>query len=142
MSVTVKNCAADVVALLNGSTVGGTLLVEGENLFARPCPDAATLVVEVINSGGSPPTPFINPADTAYFQASVQLLVHTAPGSDGFAQGEALARGLLGALQQIGTELTGYITALFRESAPSYLGTDPDTGANFWSLNLDVTYVS
>jgi hypothetical protein len=141
MAITLKNPAADIIALLTGQTMNSVLLTSGDNLFATPVyMEAASLVVLVTNSGGNAPEPFVGTTAAALFRSSVQIVVQSEPGVDGFNQGEGLARLILGYLQQVGTTLTGYITALFREGAPTFVGVDPETQRNSWSLNLDVVY--
>lgn len=139
MSVTLKNCASDVVTALNGQTLGGVALATGNNLFAYPTPyPLSDLVVEVVNPGGGEMAPYIGSTDKALATSPVQVLIHSSPGADGFSQGETLGRAVLGYLQQ--NVLSGYVTVLSREASPTWLGMDPETQRNSWSINLEAIY--
>lgn len=139
MGVTLKNCASDVASILDGQTLGGVLLALNGNLFSAPLLIPPTsLAVECINTGGSPPEPYVRTTDSAIMRGDVQLLIHSEPGTDGFTQGETLARAVLGYLQQY--VMTGYVSLLAQESSPSWLGPDPETQRNSWSINLEAVY--
>src|SRR5574343_1374723 len=109
MAITLKNAASDLAAALNGQTVGGVALVSGQNLFWRANhPDGWSLSVQLRNTGGQAPEPYINGSSPqAVFRAGVQVLVYGVPGEDGFDAAETLARGVLGFLQQ--ATVSGYV---------------------------------
>lgn len=134
-----KNPASDLATAWNGTTIGGVTLVIGSNMFPRRIhPRPMGLVVELLNTGGQPPEPFLSPTAAAYFQAGLQLLIWGMPGEDGFEAGETFALALLGAAQQLIP--SGYISFLADISAPLYVGPDPDTQRHGWSINLTVRY--
>jgi hypothetical protein len=140
MALTLINPATAVIAVLNGTTVGGVALVTGTNLFAKqvtPLPYQSLVVA--LNTGGYAPEPYITPTSKAYMKSRVQLLIYGDPGSNGFDAGEALAFGLVGAVQQSLT-VAGAVRCVFEESAPTYVGADPESSRHVWSLNLQVEY--
>lgn len=137
MGVTLKNPASDAAATLTGQTVGGVALVTGTNLFAtqiHPMPQG--LVVQLLNTGGFI-EPYISPTAAAVAYANLQALVYGMPGEDGFSAGEALARGVVGFLQQ--TIPSGYISVTSVDLY-NYVGSDPGTQRHVWSANFRVRY--
>lgn len=136
-----KNPASDLAAVVTGQTLGGVALVSGQNLFfeqIHPMPFSTS--VFFLNSGGLPPEPYLSPTASAYLRPTVQVLVYATPGEDGFAEGEALTRGLAGYLQQL--TVSGYVSVVFNESQASYLGMDGDTQRHMWSWNCRAEYVA
>ena len=141
MALTLKNPASDIVTALSGQSIGGETLTSGENLMFRPVhPLPFSLGVLVLNTGGPAPEALVTPTPNAIMRAGVQVLVYADAGPDGFDQGEAVARGVLGFLQQIGSTLTGYITVMCGSSQPAYLGPEPGTDRHSWSLNFEAMY--
>jgi len=140
MAITIKDPAGDLGTALNAQTVGGVALATGINLFTRQIhPMPMSLVVSLLNTGGSTPEPYLSPTASAYFRPAVQVLVYGTPGEDGFVAGEALSRGVLGQLQQ--ATVSGYVSIRFQESQPTYVGPDPETMRHVWSMNLAAEYV-
>lgn len=141
MPITLKNPASDLAAALTGNTVGGVALVSGTNLFFRQIhPVPMGLQVVLLNTGSFAPEPYLSPTASAYFRDSVQVLVYGMPGEDGFGDGETLARGLAGELQQ--RAVSGYVSVTLVSGPFNYVGQDPDTQRHIWSLNVNMTYTA
>jgi len=134
--MTVKDVAADIVSHLNGQTLGSVALTSGTNLFSDLEHVAPTLSVIVNSSGGPPPVPYLHSTASAMFTAAVQIFVRGNAGLGGHEQGEAVARGVLGYLQQ--NAPSGYVSLLSRTSQPEGL-VDAD-GRNLFSLNFDARF--
>lgn len=141
MALTLKNPASDLAVALNGQTVGGVALVSGENLFWRQMhPMPMGMVVQLLNTGGPPPEPYLSSTASSMYRSNVQALVFGMPGEDGFTAGEALARGVAGYLHQLIP--SGYITILARDGAPVELPLDPDSQRHSWGIALEALYIA
>jgi hypothetical protein len=135
----IRNAAFDIAQFLNGKTVGGQLLTLASNLFIGRMRDtdraAAAPCVFVLNTGGEPPTPYLDDSRRAAYSSSVQVMVRG--GTDDFALGEAIARGVIEWCNQ--RVLAGYVSWYSRDSQPGYLGDDGDQHP-MWAINLDAEY--
>ena len=135
-----KDPAADIVAALNGETLASVALVTGTNLFAGEVPNEDFVsnvpTVGVLNTGGAAPSPYIGSSLNSFFRASVQITVRGAPSQ--FANGEALARAVMGALH-LSRPDDSYVTVKVQESQPSYFGTDNSQRPQ-WTFNLEAQY--
>jgi hypothetical protein len=136
---TLKNPASDLASALNGQTLGGVLLTAQDNLFYREHnPTPASLHVQLLNAGGAPPEPYLQGATPqAYFQSTVQCLVWGEPGEEGYDQAEALARGVMGYLQQLVP--SGYVSIVANDM-PAFFE-DRDTQRQVFSMNFTARYV-
>jgi hypothetical protein len=137
---TLKNPASDLASSLNGQTLGGVVLTAQDNLFYRNHePTPASLHVQLLNAGGAPPEPYLQGATPqAYFQATVQCLVWGCLGEEGYDQADALARAVLGYLQQ--SIPSGYVSILANDSQPTFFE-DRDTQRQVFSINFTARYV-
>lgn len=139
MSVTLKNPATDVAALLAGQTLAGVLLTSGETLFGyRLHPVPQGLVVQVLNAGGAAPEPYVRgTSPAAFLRPVVQIITYAMPGADGMRDGEALAIAVAGALQQ--TALSGYVSLVAQQAGPT-LVTAEKVNRPMWSQNFEAWY--
>lgn len=138
--MTLLDPATDIVAVLTGQTLGGQALVSGTNLFSGMQYPLPNLAVRVLNSGGAAPEAYISGTTAAAtFHASVQCIINAPPGADGYNLGEALARGVLGYLQQ--RTPSGYVSLLAQASHPLYAGPDED-GRHLFTLNFEARYTA
>ncbi len=137
---TLKNCASDMASALAGQTVGSVTLAASDNLFYRrvhPMPQG--LVVQLLNVAGPSPMPFLG-TGTSLYKGAVQCTIYGSPGEDGFAQGEALARGVAGYLHQLIP--TGYISVFVRDGSPINQEPDPESQRHRWLVNIEAQYVA
>jgi hypothetical protein len=141
MTLTIKNPASDLATELSGQTLGGVTLASTENLFFRPSvPVPMATCLYLLNTGGLAPEPFAGTTAHGVFHPTVQALIYSTPGDDGYDEGETFANAVFAAIQQIGTTLNNYLTAMSDTSGPMYLGQDEDTQRNTWSMNFTLTY--
>lgn len=136
---TLKNPASDLASELNGQTLGGVALTLQDNLFFRAHhPAPASLHVQLLNASGLAPQPYLQGATPqAYFQTTVQLLVWGEPGEDAYDQADALARAVVGFLQQ--RAVSGYVSIVANDM-PAYFS-DPETQRSVFTTNLSAKYV-
>lgn len=143
MAITLKNPASDIASALNGQSIEGETMLLNDNLWSRPVhPVPGSLQVVLINNGGGAPSPYAGTTASAFFSARVQVIVYGYPGADGYDQGSAVARGVFGYLQQIGTTLSGYVSAMCVQSQPLFNGLLPDSDQAFWSFDVDCWYTA
>lgn len=133
----IKDCASDIAAALSGQTLGGVALLEGTNLFDGQIHPLPSLAVFCLNAGGYAPVPYLNPTASAVLEGAVQVLVRSVAGGEGYTLGAALARGVLGYLQQLVP--SGYVSILAVDSSPAHT-VDPDSEQNLFSMNFRARY--
>jgi hypothetical protein len=133
-----KNPAADIVALLTGQTLASVVLTAGTNLFPthmRNVEVVTSPAVFIFNSGGGAPELLLGGHRTGIYHPTVQVMVRGPAGDD--AAGEALARAVLGYLEQLVP--SGYLGLFAQASQPSPLGED-STLHQAWSFYLEARY--
>jgi hypothetical protein len=135
----IKDCASDLASALNGQTLGGVALVTDANLFDGQIHPLPSLAVFCLNTEGGAPVPYLAPTASAVLEGGVQVIVRSLAGNEGYALGAALARGVLGYLQQLVP--SGYVSVLAVSSAPGH-AVDPDTQQNVFSLNFRARYTT
>ena len=137
MSVTFKDCASDVVTLLNGQTLGSVALTSGTNLFSDFVYPFPSMSVHVLGQPGGKPQPFLHPPDAALMSPSVDVLVYGPAGNPGHDAAETLMLAVMGYMQQ--SIPTGYISCLCTESYPRRT-IEPDTGRVLLTATFELRY--
>ena len=134
-----KAPAADIAAFLDEKTVGATELALGTNLFIGKLPAQDRVsshpCVAVRDTGGPPPTKYVNGRRTSLYRPTVQVTVRGPANDD--AAGALVAREVLAWLNQ--QVAAGYISWFAREAQPNHLGTDRDQHG-LWSFNVECLY--
>lgn len=126
----VANFAADLAAAL-----APLAPPDGFQLAPLAEPDAdlevAGLAVALVNTAGQPPIDYLGAGSEPLQQPELQVRVRSAP--EDYAQGDAKAREMLGAIHNL--PLPGYVSVRCESSAPSYFGPD-HLGRHRFSFNV------
>jgi len=137
--MTLKDVASDIVAALNGQTLGSLALTSGANLFADFVYPFPTFSVHVLSQGGPAPEPYLHPTATSMFHPRVQVLVYGEVGNTGHDAAEAVARAIMGYLHQ--KTVSGYVSLLAQQSCPLQ-SIEPDTGRNLFTMDFNARYIA